>query len=180
MIHRAADLPDGTHGEAWFSDDGMYRYRLIRYWDITAVPQIWIMLNPSTATETDLDPTIRRCIGYAKRDGWGGVVILNLFAYRSTDPKGLLVADDPVGPANLVTIKETVTPVGCPPITPQVVAAWGANARHPKLWEPAAAILWELGVLGIQMDCLGVTKRLDPKHPLYLAADLPFIPWRAP
>jgi hypothetical protein len=72
---------------ALLSEDGRYRYRLWRLWDDLAPVMVWVMLNPSTADADLDDPTIRKCIGFAKANRHGGIIVVNLFAWRATDPK---------------------------------------------------------------------------------------------
>jgi hypothetical protein len=160
--------------EAVISEDGLYRYVLNRRWsDRPVMP--WVMLNPSTADVTIDDPTIRRCTAFARREGCGGICVLNLYAVRSPSPDilrnhGQFKPDllDPVGPDNdkwLRGLAENGTEV-------PVVAAWGANllaaARVP-------AVLELLGSLPVV--CLGITAKGAPRHPLYVRADAPLIPW---
>ena len=92
------DLP--SKNAAAFSPDRRYRYTLRRQWDDALPYCLFVMLNPSTADATQDDPTIRRCIGFTKAWGFGGLLVGNLFALRSTDPAALYHADDPVGPEN--------------------------------------------------------------------------------
>ncbi len=131
----------------------------------------WVMLNPSTADETQDDPTIRRCQGFARREGCGGVQILNLFALRSTDPKGLLGAPDPNGPHNAQVIwraMESARVDGWP-----VVAAWGAwphvdqSHVYSSLTDGTRDLL-----------CLGTTANGSPRHPLYVAGDAELVALR--
>lgn len=140
---------------------GEYRYSLSRQWDAGAPYRVYVMLNPSTADAYADDPTIRRCISFAQRDGFGGIMVLNLFAYRATDPRELGRALDPVGPENddrLRRVFETQLQLGLP-----VVAAWGAGA-------PAARVAAVKALVpGLQWHHLGLTKGGHPKHPLYLA-----------
>jgi hypothetical protein len=126
----------------------------------------FIGLNPSTADETADDPTIRRCIGFARRWGFARLKVLNLFAFRSTDPAALLAAPDPVGPQNDSTIREGIRG------SDLVVCAWGAfpNGRR------AAEVL----PLIAAPHCLGTTKNGSPRHPLYLRASTDPMPWSAP
>ena len=77
-----------------------YRYRLWRIWDPTAPVMVWVLLNPSEANETKDDPTLRRCIGFAKRHRHGGVILVNLFALVSPSPRNLQSEADPIGPGN--------------------------------------------------------------------------------
>lgn len=153
-------------GAAVLSGCGRYRYLLTRRWaDDPAVT--FVMLNPSTADATTDDPTIRRCIGFAKSWGYGSLNVVNLFAFRATDPRDLLAATDPVGPRNDAFLHDYL---------PVSVAAWGAHklavARARQVMQAFAGrpLLW----------CLGVTKDGHPRHPLYVRADAPLIPWRQP
>lgn len=153
-----AAIDDGLASGASLSEDGVYRYSLWRRWNADALMLTFVMLNPSTADAQDDDPTIRRCIGFARRGGYGGLVVVNLYALRSTDPKGLWKVEDPVGPLNnevLSLVLRGNATVGIP-----VVAAWGANARDDRVkWlrrQPGALCL----------SCYGVTNAGAPKHPL--------------
>lgn len=151
---------------ATFDPNRIWRYRLWRIWSEVEPAIGFCMLNPSTADESVDDPTIRRCIGFARAWGYGGVVIVNLFALRSTDPKALAKHPDPIGPDNdayLSQLAETV---------PLIIAAWGVHGKlldrqmqvrtmlHGKLWH------------------LGLTRDGAPKHPLYLAAGTERQQWR--
>ncbi len=151
---------------AVISPDGTYRYRLSRTWDGTKLPMVWIMLNPSTADATEDDPTIRRCMSFARREGCGGIEVLNLFAYRATKPKELEQVTDPIGPDNDQWIKEVLHPHS------HCVCGWGA---FPKAWGRAADVM-DL-TRGINFLCLGRTAAGHPLHPLYVAGDKPFVPW---
>lgn len=153
---------------AQLSADRMYRYTLWREWDATKPAFVVIGLNPSTADETADDPTIRRCIGFAKREGCGKLVMLNLFAFRATKPCDCFAAVDPVGPLNDATIAEYANCVE--PRIKFVVAAWGAGANPTR----ASRVTAMFGSL----YCFGRTKIGQPKHPLYLAASTPLEPYR--
>jgi len=154
---------------AQLSSCGSYRYELARCWDPCAPPLTFIMLNPSTADASADDPTIRRCMGFARREGLGGIVVVNLYAYRATFPVDMLAAADPVGSANdahLVAALASARRQDAP-----VVAAWGAKANPDRVRQVCALEGFE-GVL-----CLGVTNAGHPRHPLYVPADTPFTPW---
>lgn len=156
---------------AKISDDGLFRYALLRRWsrDESAFAT-FIMLNPSTADADIDDPTIRRCIGFAKAWGMGALHVVNLYALRSTDPKGLWRVDDPVGPENdrYLTRHALAACTGGLPL----VAAWGANAK-PERVEHVASLP---GMVALQ--ALGTTKDGAPRHPLYLRADSVLREWR--
>lgn len=153
---------------AIFSPGRDYRYVLLREWSDAPRRLVVIGLNPSTADETEDDPTIRRCIALAKREQCGGLVMLNLFAFRATQPRDMLAASDPIGPENDKYIAgHTWAPDRI------VVAAWGA---HGGYLNRAANVLRHLPPGAV---CLGVTKGGQPKHPLYLRADTPFVPLAA-
>jgi hypothetical protein len=145
---------------AVISPDGVYRYRLSRVWDGTKLPLPWIMLNPSTADAEIDDPTIRRCMSFARREGAGGIEVLNLFAFRATDPKALRHASDPIGPDNDEWIREVLFPHS------RVVAAWGA---HGDYLGRGFAVMRALRESGINIVCLGD----KPRHPLYIKGDCP-------
>lgn len=160
-----------------FSDCGKYRYTLWRYWG-TKPLMLWVMLNPSTADEVDNDPTVERCQRRAKEYGYGGVVVCNIFALRSTDPKALYSHPDPVGPYNDEAIIDAAKDAGL------VVCGWG---NHGQLCAPGEQISRGEEVVrmlldeGIMPHCLKVTKRGHPGHPLYVpyaAHPRPFVPRR--
>lgn len=165
-----------THvtGRAIFSRCKFYRYLLTRGADTLEArrPMCFIMLNPSTADADQDDPTIRRCLGFAKRERCDSLNVVNLFAYRATDPMALAIQSDPVGPDNFhfVRLAALHAHERCGP----VVCAWGAHGRHMDQ---------DLEVLGwlergrIRAMCLGTTALGDPRHPLYVKADAPLRPF---
>ncbi len=154
-------LPTVEKG-ATLSDDGVYRYRLWRRWG-DGGSLVFVMLNPSTADATEDDPTIRRCIGFARSWGYDGIQVVNLYALRATNPKGLLGHPDPEGPGNPAAWREA----GCH--YRKMVAAWGVNCHMSGL--PASRAFWENAP--IRFKCVGITKGGDPKHPLYVRGDTP-------
>lgn len=177
-------LFDATGREALISRDGLYRYRLSRSWDAKKPRVVFVMLNPSTADATQDDPTIRKCIGFAKRWGMGEIVVVNLFAWRATDPRELYRAPpsvDIIGPDN---DEQIVAETHCPnghddndePINPPalVVAAWGI---HGALNGRDADALELFAAHGIDASCLGTTKEGHPRHPLMVAYDTPLVPF---
>jgi len=158
--------------DAIFSEDGRYRYTLRRTWMMGSGICLFIMLNPSTAdAETD-DPTIRRCIGFAKAWGFSHLWVANLFAYRATDPKELLTIDDPVGPLNDDYIQAQADH------SDLVVCAWG-NGETPVKGRRGLDVKFMLEGAGTRLNLLGATKTHQPKHPLYLKATTTPIPWRS-
>lgn len=141
---------------ALFSPDRKYRYALWRTWDASLPGALFVGLNPSTADETVNDQTIKKCIGFAKRADCGGITMANLYAFRSTDPRGLLAAGDPVGPDNdheLVALAEASS---------LVIAAWGGS--NP-LVDGRAREDQVLRLLGPDVKCLGRTSDGHPRHP---------------
>jgi len=119
---------------------------------------MFIGLNPSTADETKDDPTIRRCIRFAKDWGYGGVLMMNAYAFRATNPKDMKAVEDPVGPDNDEAFGYRRTQVGL------IVAAWGNHCESSRATKVCHLI-------GKPIHCLGRTKSGQPKHPLYLKAD---------
>lgn len=147
---------------AVISDCGQYRYGLGRSWDVSKPLMIFVMLNPSTADKDVDDPTIRRCMEFARREGFGGIRVVNLFAWRATDPRVLLSILDPVGPENVVALDRALLfgKTGA-----QVVCAWGAN---PLAVEPAESFSRMARVHGVTLWCFGRTGSGAPRHPLYV------------
>lgn len=147
----------GRESGAKFSPCRVWRYQLWRTWDPERPAVLFIGLNPSTADETEDDPTIRRCIDFAERWGFGTYLMGNLFGYRSTDPKGMRATPDPVGPENDQHIIDLVGRAS------KVVVAWGC---HPGIDDRANHVL----SLIPEPYCLKPTKDGYPWHPLYVAA----------
>jgi len=113
---------------AVISPCGLYRYRLSRQWTEPSYSLAFVMLNPSTADAEVDDPTIRRCIGFARREGYGGIEVVNLYAFRATSPDDLWKAKDPCGPENeghLISIARASVGYGTP-----IVCAWGAHGGN--------------------------------------------------
>lgn len=143
----------------------IYRYSLSRRWGPGAYA-MFIGLNPSTADETQDDPTIRRCIGFARAWGYDALCMTNLFAYRATDPREMKRQADPVGRDNDAALQELASGAGV------VVAAWGAHGAH--LGRDAA-----VRKMLPRLHYLRLTKDGHPGHPLYLPATLEPMEWRA-
>ena len=110
--------------DAVLSADRAYRYALWRAWDERLESVMFIALNPSTADERTDDPTLRRCMGFARNWGYGSVTMANLFAWRATEPRDLLTAPDPIGPDNDAWLERLAAQSGL------VVAAWGNHGAH--------------------------------------------------
>ncbi len=157
----------------------LFRYVLWRSWDETLPVLVWVMLNPSTADHTVDDPTIKRCIGFAKRLGYGSIMVVNLFAFRSPHPKAMQAAEDAIGPQNdayLEAIFEEVSEYGG-----DIVAAWGTGGAHLERDYQVAEMVEGHGNV---LMCLGKSKDGHPKHPLArglhrIPDDSPLIPLRA-
>lgn len=151
---------------AIIDETGKYRYQLWRIWDESRPLVVFIMLNPSTADAEEDDPTIRRCMNYARSWGYGGIKVVNLFAYRATNPKELLKVVNPTGGSD--NIKHIINACKEASI---IIAAWGAMGKD--LGE--TAYNWIIPLK--EVYCLGTTKYGCPKHPLYLKADLKPVKW---
>ncbi len=143
-----------------FSECEKYRYSLWRIWDDSKNNALFIGLNPSTADAEIDDPTIRRCINYAKGWGYGGLYMANLFAYRATDPKVMKKALDPVGPYNNSYLIELADQCGI------VVCAWGNHGRFKNQDRRVKHLIPKM------LHCLEKSKHGNPKHPLYLKKNL--------
>lgn len=183
----APEADDNKYVEsgATISKCGKYRYTLWREWRGTGTDKNWrwlggkdpsgerygtpkncvfIMLNPSTADGKDDDATIRRCVGFAKTWGFDRLVVVNLFAYRATDPKALLALnhdDDPVGSENQEHIREVLHDAGL------IVCAWGADGTHLGQDETMLGWIASDNIHDAPVKALGLTKYGQPRHPLY-------------
>ena len=156
--------------DARFSPCRSYRYLLTRRW-ASAPLLCWIMLNPSTADETVNDPTIERCERRAAMTGYGGIVVANLFALRSTDPRSLFTHPDPVGPDNDAALREAASSAGL------IICAWG---NHGPLLGRSTAFEAMLLRAGAHLHALKVGKTGQPGHPLYIGYDVKPTVWRSP
>lgn len=158
---------------AELSDCGHYRYLLWREWDAARPPLGWIMLNPSTADARQDDPTIRRCVAFAKRDGYGGVRVANLYSLRATHPY-LSRASDPIGGPD-GDPWGWLTPWGPGArVCHDVALAWG-NLTNLRKGSRRARSVIDKAPSDVRLLCLGTTKSGQPRHPLYLAGDAPFV-----
>ena len=159
-------LPDGISGDAIFSEDWHYRWVLGRAWSEQREPvAVFVGLNPSTATSSLDDPTVRKCWRWAKTWGFASMRMLNAFAYRATDPTELTAVADPIGAENDEYLVRFTSSAAL------VVAAWGtrAGARGAAVRELLAGIT--------PLHCLGTTANGSPWHPLYLPNTTQPVPW---
>jgi hypothetical protein len=186
---------------AEISDCGKYRYRLWREWRLGNSQQwdmwteddgspaldgagqqigeplacVFVMLNPSTADGNEDDPTIRRCVSFAQREGYDRLEVINLFSYRATDPKALLALnhnDDPVGTDNERHVDLTLNRAGL------VICGWGVHGGH--IGQDETMLGWlqdriDLLPRQVAIMALGITKAGHPRHPLYLPSNAPLI-----
>ena len=154
--HTKGDAPS----VAVYSDCLRYRYLLTRTWDAGGRKVLFVMLNPSTATEVQNDPTVERCERRARALGFGAFRVTNIFAWRDTDPQNMRAAADPIGPGNDAAITESCA------WADQIIAAWGTHGAH---LQRAAAVEQLLKGTGKPIYHLGLSKAGHPKHPLYIA-----------
>lgn len=167
MICRAFQKGDAA-SEAVYSDCEAYRYRLTRVWDGTGRRAGFVMLNPSTATEAQNDPTVERCERRARALGFGSFTVVNIFAWRDTDPRAMRAAADPIGPENDQAILD------CARTADQIICAWGAHGAFLGRGPQVAALL-----RGVEKPLyhLGLSKEGHPKHPLYIPYSTTPILW---
>ena len=152
---------------AVLSRDGRYRYALRRVWDERARAVLFVGLNPSTADQRVDDPTIRRCMAFARDWGFGQLLVANLFAFRTSSPARLFGATEPIGPANDRWIRRLARDARV------TIVAWGNHgafrARDAKVLELLDA-----------PHCLAINKSGQPKHPLYVETSARPRPFGAP
>lgn len=156
------------NGGAVISDDQLYRYKLWREWNVfKGSCMVFLMLNPSTADAITDDPTIRRCQGFAIRNGCGSMEVVNLYALRCTKPEHLRDHPDPEGPDNPLWWASAI--YDNPRMEKIIVAAWGAHDRSDLPESKALRGFCE------KAFCLGTTKAGHPRHPLYVHHETPLI-----
>ena len=143
---------------AEFSEDRKYRYKLWRIWDETKNKVQFIGLNPSKANESDQDPTVTRCINFAKSWGFGGMYMTNLFAYVSTDPKKLITSGEDLYINNRILLEVSLE-------CEIVVFCWGCFKEAKKRAKDIIELFSE-------PYCMRITKTGNPEHPLYLPGNL--------
>lgn len=166
MSNKIRFRPPGINrSDAVLSNCGEYRYRLSRTWDVEKPTVAFLMLNPSTADASEDDPTIRRCLGFAKDWGYGSLVVANLFALRTPDPSNLRDHPDPVGPENDEYLRDVCEQAE------KVVAAWGANGSFND------RALEVTQTLESDLFALDTTKDGHPVHPLFQPADAELEQW---
>jgi len=156
----------GTLGDAVWSRDKKHRYWLTRPLAETGPTMVICMQNPSKASADDSDPTVTRVIGFAKREGIGKLIVVNMGAGVATDPKDFLKMEDPVGSQNLEILKDVGLEADL------AVGAWGAlSKRHRELFRLGLGVVkkWK------DLKCFGKTDSGHPRHPLYLPADAPLV-----
>ncbi len=153
---------------AVFSRDRRYRYMLYRRIEGNPPNKIclFVCLNPSTADETHDDPTVRLCIGFAREWGFGAMVLVNVFAYRSTDPKRLYTMADPIGSRNDAWIALAAGRAS------RIVVAWGNHGAHRGRGDQVLEMLLELNPTVMRF---GLTKTGQPRHPLRMKKTQPLV-----
>jgi len=165
--HRKGD----ADSVALYSACECYRYALTRVWEPAGQRVLFVMLNPSTATEVHNDPSVERCERRARTLGYGAFRVCNIFAWRATDPGAMRAQPDPVGPDNDAAIA-----AGCA-WADAVVCAWGTHGAHLGRGAAVAGLIRAAGATPLH---LGLSKAGHPRHPLYVPyAERPR-PWPAP
>lgn len=162
-------------GATFSSHPARYRYTLWRDFggEGRSGTTVFCMLNPSTATAEVNDPTVRRCMGFAWRWGSRRLVVVNIFALRSTDPSLIYSAQDPIGSGN----DEAILGVCTTPGVTRVVCAWGRHGAHQGRGEAVAAMLVQAR---LRLHAMKLTADGIPYHPLYLKNDTSPIIWKEP
>ena len=153
---------------AIISDDGRFRVRLFRRWREDRPLWLWIMHNPSTADERADDPTIRRLIGFTERGGGGGFIVENLYSFRATDPRAVRAAGWPYDPDANNSLMASIAECDGP-----VVCAWGNVTELSRSY----SILSMIRRAEKAPMCLGLTKRRQPGHPLYVPYEQDLVPF---
>jgi hypothetical protein len=167
MITRT-HIKDDAPSVAIYSNCEQYRYALTRTWDETGKRVLFVMLNPSTATEVQNDPTVERCERRARALGFGAFRVCNIFAYRATDPRDMRAQDDPNGPENDAAIMDAAD------WADTIVCAWGTHGEHRARGPEMETLLRQQPV---PLTHLGLSKAGHPKHPLYISYSVHPVEW---
>lgn len=156
---------EGKHGlaHATFDTTMRHRFGLGRVWDKKKPIVAFCMLNPSTADAFKLDPTVNRCFGFGVAWGYGGLVVVNLFSIRATDPKEIYTSDGPTLPVNDVFIDKAAE------VADMFIVAWGNHGTYQDRGSAVLERIWQAGKNVFHLGTL--TSKLMPRHPLYLARD---------
>jgi len=161
QLHLRQNNVDGIEYGAIFDVSGKYRYSLWRSWSTYHPRIVFILLNPSTADEQKNDPTIRRCMGFAREWNFGSLEVVNLFAYRATDYRELFKASNPVGAENNYFLTQAVARCST------VVLGWGNRGNFlDKDRQVMSLLAWRN-----DLYCLGITRDGQPRHPLHMKGD---------
>lgn len=158
MITREHQKGDAA-STAIYSPCESYRYALTRVWQPGGRRALFVMLNPSTATEMQNDPTVERCERRARALGFGAFRVCNIFAWRATDPRDMRAASDPVGTGNDAAILDAADWADA------IICAWGTHGAHLNRGPEVEAML---RATGRELSHLGLSKAGHPKHPLYI------------
>ncbi len=154
---------------AVYSPCERYRYLLTREWAPDQGRVLFVMLNPSTATEVQNDPTVERCERRARALGFGAFRVCNIFAWRATDPRALRATPDPIGPDNDAAIAQNA------PWADRIICAWGT---HGAFLDRGRGVERMLRAQGAELWHLGLSKAGHPRHPLYLGYRVQPQRWR--
>lgn len=166
MIRRQHQKGDAASWADYSADDA-YRYLLVRVW-ATGPRVLFVMLNPSTATEAQNDPTVERCERRARALGFGSFGVANIFAYRATDPRVMRAVADPVGPENDAALVQMAAEAD------RVICAWGTHGLHLGRGAQVERLLRQAD---LNLYHLGLSKDGLPKHPLYISYDTQPVLW---
>jgi hypothetical protein len=166
MITRSFIKADAK-SDAVYSDCESYRYTLTRVWS-SGPRALFVMLNPSTATEVQNDPTVERCERRARVLGFGAFRVTNIFAFRATDPRVMRAQADPVGPDNDAAIRASAG------WADRIICAWGNHGLHLDRGLQVETMLRQTSVT---LYHLGLTGHAQPRHPLYVGYDQPLQIW---
>lgn len=162
MITRTHQKGDAA-STAVYSRCEAYRYLLTRVWNPSGEKALFVMLNPSTATEVQNDPTVERCERRARALGFGAFRVTNIFAFRATDPRVMRAMADPIGPGNDAAIADSAQGWA-----DRIICAWGTHGAHLGR---GAQVEHLLRATGRPLFTLGLSQGGHPKHPLYIGYD---------